>query len=204
MALLAPALRRLRDENINIRWPNRDRSTDGWIGDSSHQASGSPENGGSDHNPNVRGYVDAIDVDKDGIHVPTVIAAAIRSSAVHYVIWNRRIFSAKDGFAPRAYTGRSPHTDHIHISIQQLRTAELWTGTWRLILKGMSAVTLKKGSKGDNVKDLQALLNGWGYSLRVDGDFGDGTLAAVKSFQASHGLLADGIVGSKTKAKLRP
>lgn len=54
-------------------------------------------------------------------------------------------------------------------------------------------VTLKKGSKGDEVKQLQSLLE-----LTQDGIFGSATESAVKSFQSSHGLVVDGIVGSNT------
>lgn len=53
--------------------------------------------------------------------------------------------------------------------------------------------TLKKGSKGEEVKVLQKALN-----ITVDGDFGTKTETAVKKFQKSKGLVADGIVGKKT------
>jgi peptidoglycan hydrolase-like protein with peptidoglycan-binding domain len=52
------------------------------------------------------------------------------------------------------------------------------------------------------VTELQELLNKHGAHLGVDGDFGPATLAAVKSYQASHGLSVDGIVGPATKASL--
>lgn len=54
--------------------------------------------------------------------------------------------------------------------------------------------TLKKGSKGEDVKILQKALN----IAPVDGDFGIKTESAVKAFQKSKGLVADGIVGNKT------
>ena len=53
--------------------------------------------------------------------------------------------------------------------------------------------TLKKGSKGDEVKILQKALN-----VTADGDFGPKTKNAVKIFQKSKGLVADGVVGTKT------
>lgn len=63
--------------------------------------------------------------------------------------------------------------------------------------------TLKSGSKGDNVKALQILLNGRGYSCgTADGDFGSKTLTAVKKFQKAEKLTQDGIVGAKTWAAL--
>lgn len=59
--------------------------------------------------------------------------------------------------------------------------------------------TLRRGSKGDEVEELQALLNAkFGYNLEVDGDYGSKTEAAVKDFQKKHGLTADGVVGPKT------
>jgi putative chitinase len=56
---------------------------------------------------------------------------------------------------------------------------------------------LKIGSKGEDVKKLQAKLG-----LGTDGVFGPGTDAAVKKWQASNGLTADGIVGEGTWAKM--
>lgn len=55
---------------------------------------------------------------------------------------------------------------------------------------------LRKGSKGDDVIKLQRLL---GFDEKdVDGIFGNYTDKAVREFQASHGLVADGVVGPKT------
>ncbi|MBE9223884.1 peptidoglycan-binding protein [Phormidium sp. LEGE 05292] len=67
-----------------------------------------------------------------------------------------------------------------------------------------SLPTLSKGSKGDDVKFLQEILNSYGYSLKVDGDFGKLTEAAVKKFQQSRDLTVDGIVGEKTWNALLP
>ncbi len=72
--------------------------------------------------------------------------------------------------------------------------------------KGGNTVTvtlsiLKKGSKGKEVKTLQCLLIACGYSCGsagADGDFGNGTLTAVKKYQTAHKLTADGIVGKNT------
>lgn len=62
--------------------------------------------------------------------------------------------------------------------------------------------TLKQGSNGSQVKELQTFLNSQGYNLTVDGDFGALTAQAVKSYQSKNGLTADGIVGSQTIAKI--
>jgi N-acetylmuramoyl-L-alanine amidase len=61
---------------------------------------------------------------------------------------------------------------------------------------------LTKGKKGNFVKHLQIDLNKHGAHLVVDGDFGNNTLIAVKSFQRKMVLLADGVVGPKTWTKL--
>jgi N-acetylmuramoyl-L-alanine amidase len=78
--------------------------------------------------------------------------------------------------------------------------------------KGVCTVNLKvlkKGSKGDAVKALQALLIGYGYELKnngktygVDGSFGGATENAVLAYQKKNGLQTDGSVGPKTWAKL--
>jgi len=59
---------------------------------------------------------------------------------------------------------------------------------------------LSFASRGEKVRELQNLLNQSGAAplLIADGDFGPGTLAAVKRFQAGAGLAPDGIVGPKT------
>jgi peptidoglycan hydrolase-like protein with peptidoglycan-binding domain len=63
---------------------------------------------------------------------------------------------------------------------------------------------IKQNENDGCVVELQDLLNGRGASpaLTVDGDFGPGTLAAVKAFQTSAGLSSDGVVGPATKAAL--
>lgn len=61
----------------------------------------------------------------------------------------------------------------------------------------MSRPTIKYGSKGEDVRYLQRILN-----LDVDGIFGKHTEAAVKAFQKAHGLAVDGIVGKNTWAAL--
>ncbi|MFK4136024.1 N-acetylmuramidase domain-containing protein [Pseudomonas luteola] len=62
--------------------------------------------------------------------------------------------------------------------------------------------TLKHGDKGQPVTDLQNALNKQGAQLRLDGIYGDATERAVKAYQLKAGLVADGIAGSKTQARL--
>jgi N-acetylmuramoyl-L-alanine amidase len=79
--------------------------------------------------------------------------------------------------------------------------------------KGASTVNieltvLKNGSKGEEVKTLQRILNALGYKgkngkvLTVDGIFGANCEFAVKNFQMKESLSADGIVGKNTWNKL--
>lgn len=64
--------------------------------------------------------------------------------------------------------------------------------------------TLKKGSKGEDVKELQSGLIKMGYDLGkygADGDFGSKTNTAVRAFQKKYGLTVDGVFGPKSFAK---
>jgi len=59
--------------------------------------------------------------------------------------------------------------------------------------------SLKAGMNGTAVRTLQRDLRTLGYYTgSVDGDYGEGTTAAVANFQHAHGLKADGIAGKAT------
>lgn len=63
--------------------------------------------------------------------------------------------------------------------------------------------TLRKGYTGDDVKSVQTQLKALGYyTSSLDGVYGTGTMAAVSSFQKNNNLSVDGLVGSKTYAKM--
>ena len=69
----------------------------------------------------------------------------------------------------------------------------------------MEMRNLKKGCKGEDVKALQILLIGRGYSCGkygADGDFGDDTKDAVKKYQKEKKLDVDGIAGKHTMSSL--
>ena len=53
--------------------------------------------------------------------------------------------------------------------------------------------TIRRGDNGDLVRELQTLLK-----IKIDGDFGAKTEAAMREFQRKHGLVPDGIVGPKS------
>ncbi len=64
---------------------------------------------------------------------------------------------------------------------------------------GTGHITLRRGDRGSEVRELQQMLTDLGYDTNgIDGDFGNGTVNAVKRFQRDQGLRADGIVGSAT------
>lgn len=62
--------------------------------------------------------------------------------------------------------------------------------------------TIRQGSKGEDVRELQRILRSLGYTLEIDGKFGPITVQCVKSFQGSNGLKVDGIVGPLTWSAL--
>lgn len=62
--------------------------------------------------------------------------------------------------------------------------------------------TIKKGSTGSSVTELQQLLNANGYNLATDGIYGSKTAAAVRDYQAKNGLSVDGITGTQTWTSL--
>ena len=78
---------------------------------------------------------------------------------------------------------------------QQQLTADGVVGsqTWSQLV-----ITVRSGDNGSAVRAAQQQLNKYGYNLAVDGVFGGGTDSAVRSFQSSHGLTADGIIGPNT------
>ncbi|WP_322760989.1 peptidoglycan-binding protein [Frankia sp. Cr2] len=52
------------------------------------------------------------------------------------------------------------------------------------------------------VRQIQRALTGCGYPVAVDGKFGPRTTSTVKAYQRRHGLVADGVVGARTRAAL--
>lgn len=222
---LAPALSRLRDE-VNAKWPNRSKASDGTIGDAAHSSRT------SDHNPNSRRSVNAIDITAKGIDTDTLIAAAKRHPSVRYIIFNRRIMNRDIGnFRSRPYNGSNPHTQHVHISLYQSPAAERRTQSWGLGKPSASKPPkpatssgkapkfplpaghwygpesanpknhsgyYKKDQAGIRKYQQQMRDRGWSGIGKVDGIFGDKTYKVTKQFQAEKGLTVDGGVGIDT------
>jgi peptidoglycan hydrolase-like protein with peptidoglycan-binding domain len=61
---------------------------------------------------------------------------------------------------------------------------------------------VQNGSQGHPIRTLQFLLRARGHNLTVDGMFGPATEAAVKAFQTSKGMTADGIMSAQTWSTL--
>lgn len=203
---LAPALDQLRAE-VNALWPSRSKASDGTIGDAAHSSRT------SDHNPNARRSVNAIDITASGIDTGKLINAAKAHPSVRYIIHRGQIMNRDIGnFAARRYTGSNPHNTHVHISIYQSATAEQRRQSWGLANAkgggtsgGGSTYTTVTGStplvklyhKGEPVRRIQAAVG-----VKVDGYYGPDTANAVAAFQKKHGLAADKIVGPDTWAAI--
>ncbi|MFF8916387.1 peptidoglycan-binding protein [Streptomyces sp. NPDC015032] len=76
--------------------------------------------------------------------------------------------------------------------------------TWTALLSAGPTAALEPGASGDGVKRLQrSLTAALGSVVGIDGSFGPETTTAVRSYQTSRGLPADGIVGPATWAALQ-
>lgn len=141
---IAPSLVQLRDE-VNARWPNRDKRSDGGIGDAAHSSRV------SDHNPNARRSVNAYDFDEDGIDAWGLLNLLIRDDRVYYVIYERRIWQRKYGFVPRPYNGINAHTEHLHVSIFQAEWAEQNAKPWGVATIGGNPGLPSAGDKPNTI-----------------------------------------------------
>lgn len=84
-----------------------------------------------------------------------------------------------------------------------LRVFALALAAMMLLASVGLAETLKLRDKGDNVLALQTGLTQLGYYTgKLDGNFGSGTLKAVKAFQKAESLKVDGLAGKATQARL--
>jgi len=109
-------------EQIDDAFPGRDRTSDGWIGDTRHAARK------SDHNPDAQGWVRAIDVDRDLAgkgRKPDVmpdlvdqirLLAKSGDKRISYIIFDGKIASSKKAWAWRPYDGINKHNHHAHVS----------------------------------------------------------------------------------------
>lgn len=200
---------------INEYAPKRSKASDGWIGDAKHAARH------SDHNAEPDGTVDARDFTNDpsgGMDSQKLCDALIASKdkRISYIICNGKIISGRNGpkpWVPRVYKGTNSHHHHIHVSV--LDEGQDDKSDWKIASAFKKTVVktkpadlglshkqvnsvLKRGSKGEYVKDLQLNLKKLGFNIEADGDFGAGTEIAVKTFQTQNKLEVDGWAGPRT------
>jgi hypothetical protein len=146
MPKLCAAGIQLRNQ-IDDDYPDRDRKSDGWVADARHLAKGN-----SDHIPDARGIVRALDIDADlSAHKEEAYALVekLRKCAkrgdkrIKYIIYDGKIMSPILGWKRRTYKGANPHRSHFHISFTSLGDTD---GKW-FDLEGESNERPKKSSR---------------------------------------------------------
>lgn len=145
---LVPCLVALRGEFNSIA-PDRDKASDGSIGDAAHRQTNSDHNPDEesaalrDHDADSKNEVHAIDVDNSGPWPPGFsmelavqhILRRCRSGQerrLKYIIYNRRIWSSSSGWTQRTYDGANPHDKHAHFSASYETAHEASTASWHL------------------------------------------------------------------------
>jgi hypothetical protein len=161
-------------------WPNRLRDADGVIPSAAHTAT----NPTSDHEPGAAGYCHAVDLTHDPANGCDAHAIAERIRQAHdarvkYVISNRRIWNPSVSWAWRPYSGASPHTHHIHVSIKDTKAACEDTSPWPLSGAGMEDDTVKviEGAPGRVWRLMKGEDHRWrsdaaGINAAIAGGFG--------------------------------
>lgn len=205
---VAKSLLTLRDQ-VNALAPNRSKDSDGTIGDTAHSKTK------SEHNPNAKGVVRAMDITHDPAHGfdSWKFADMLRlkkDPRIYYIISNGRIAAPSiANNAWRKYTGKNPHDHHMHVSVlgdeklyDDPSRWDIEVGDWNKNVSKSQPVTpksnpvLKRGSSGDHVLRLQRLLKM--PTSEQDGLFGPKTEKAVKALQSAKKLVVDGVVGKYT------
>lgn len=155
MAWMAvPCVLEARDQ-MNRRFPNREKGAEGILGDTSHKASASSHNPDLTGNPEYRDGDDkdevrAFDFDRDlrdpgGVTMEDVVQLWVRKAKegkmpwLRYLIYNKRIWHKRDNWAEKPYTGSNNHSDHVHGTTDFSEYADTVTGTnWFLDELGRS------------------------------------------------------------------
>ncbi len=138
---LVPALKELR-EQVNFVAPNRDKDSDGIIGDYRHSQSTSSHNPDDtaqdnaewDSDSDSRQEVRALDLDVD-FRQPGITARRLVDHLRHYakagvfwwiryIIYDNTMYHRRNGFAPSAYNGSNPHDKHVHINNEFSQSAD--------------------------------------------------------------------------------
>lgn len=216
----------LRDQ-INRKWPKRDKRSDGWIGDRAHQARK------SDHNPDSNGWVHAIDIDHDFLGVNGGKAGRDQAEKfaneliklardgkdrgrLKYVVYNNRIASGTH--RNQFWTWRKGnwgHTQHIHVSFTDKSQRDgsdfplpiLMPGEWDGVVPEF--VNVKRSELNSDLKNIAA----WRVATRLkDLGFYQGDVQplntqgyprrAVAAFQVANGLQGRGSYTEQTHNKI--
>lgn len=111
-------------EQLDDDYGDRDRKSDGWIADARHIA-----NRKSDHIPDIKGIVRAIDIDANLNAHPEEAYAVVEKlrklakrgdKRIKYIIYDRKIASSILNWKWRKYKGPNPHVSHFHVSFTKL------------------------------------------------------------------------------------
>lgn len=215
--VLTKGLQRFRSE-INAVFPERDKSSDGSVGDLAHQG------GASGHNPDRTGNAEYRDGDSlDEVRAVDITQRLVPGSAVdwmerlvqfivlmaragtyvpfRYIIYKGRIWARSDGWRTRTYTGQNRHDRHAHFSGDYSQKADNWDGTLGLaslrspvIPREGDEMFAKLGDENDKVIYLQYRLNNLGHPVGiVDGRYQTKTAAALAAaIRGYNGQVIDG------------
>lgn len=153
---------------VNEAWPNRNKASDGWIGDAAHAAVK------SEHNPNSAGVVTAIDITHDpanGADMNKLAAELVKSNdnRMWYIIFNKRIYEVGVGW--QAYYGVNDHTKHLHISTNQ--SASLYDDARRWSIGAGPAQKEEEVSRPtiETLRIIHAFVAGWDIEKALRGDY---------------------------------
>ncbi len=136
--VVVPNLDALRDQ-LNTIAPNRDKSSDGSIGDTSHAAgrsshnpdrTGSPEYRDGDADDEVRARDFDADLRTPGLTMAMVVRHLVLGARsgrfwwIRYIIFDKIIYHKSNGFEARAYTGQNTHEHHAHVNSDFTQAAD--------------------------------------------------------------------------------
>ncbi len=142
---------------VNDAYPKRSKASDGILGDTAHSKVK------SEHNPNSKGVVTAMDITHDpkhGADMNELAKVLIKDPRTWYVIFNKRIWEAGK-WTP--YYGSNDHSKHLHISTKQDARNYDNNNAWGIkedetINRGRAIRLLRLTRRGTSEKQIQALI----------------------------------------------
>lgn len=198
--MVVPALDEGRAQ-LDTRFPNRDKASDGSIGNEAHQGEASSHNPDQTGKPEYRdgdskNEVRARDFDADlrdpnGTTMEQVVQLWVTKARqgkmwwIRYIIFNGRIWHKRDGYVTRVYTGSNKHDKHAHVNTDFTQDADEVRGTnWYLLELGAPAdVPVHTPEK-----------------LKVDDELGPKT---IRRWQEVMGTTPDGKIDPKNSQLVR-